>query len=318
MDSVSTSVRFFRGCLLFMCLPACAATFGTVYPAPSGGSYADVVLDEARQKLYLVASSGNRVDVFSTQSKTFLTAIKTDAQPVSAAMSPDGKTLYVTAYSASTLNIVDLTKTTLAVSTKVSLPASPEGVAVGGDGRVLISTVGNTGAQNVLLVYDPKAPTSNNLTNVAITPAAPTPPQLPAPSGDTVASYHSKLITTNDGNTIIGADVTSLGATSNRVVFVYEVASATVLRSRIVTNLSNVLAVSPDGSKFMAGSSLFDTATLAIRAQQNIANSPFAFPANAQFTTQANQGGACFPRTGPQCTRHSTSRQCKIRPPTPM
>ena len=297
MRPASAALWFFRVFPVFWSLPAVAATFGTVAPAPGGGSYSDILLDEPRQRLYLVNSSGNRIDVYSTQSKAFLTAIKTDAQPVSIAMSPDGKTLYATAYSAASLDVIDLTKANVTVSSRVSLPASPEGVAVGGDGRVLISTVGNSG-QNVLLVYDPGVPSPNNLSNVAVAPAAPTPPQLPAPSGDTYASYHSRLITSSDGRTIIGADVTSLGGTANRVVFVYEVASATVLRSRTVTNLSNVLSVSPDGAKFMAGSSLFDTATLAIVAQENVANSPFAFPSNSQFSTQTNQGGSVFSPDG--------------------
>lgn len=278
-------------------LPSFGATFGTVAAAPGGATYSDILLDEARQRIYLADSSGNRIDVYSTQTRAYLTPIKTDAQPVSLAMSLDGKTLYCTAYTASTLDVIDLTKTALAVTSRVTLPAAPEGVAVGGDGRVLVSTIGNSG-QNVLLVYNPTAPSSSNLTNVALAPAAPTPPTLPAPSGDTYASYHSKMITTTDGKSIIGANVTSAGTTNNRVVFVYEVASGTVLRSRIVTNLSNVLSVSRDGTKFMAGSSLFDTATLSIMAQQNVANSPFAFPSGANFNTQTNQGGSVFSPDG--------------------
>src|SRR5450432_3396429 len=276
-------------------LPVFSATFGTVSAAPGGAAYSDILFDEPRQRIYLADSSGNRVDVYSTQQRAFLASIKTDTQPVSLALSGDGKTLYVTAFSSSSLNLVDLTKASLAVTGRISLPAGPEGVAVGGDGRVLISTVGNAG-QNVLLVYDPAAPSSSNLTNVGLAPAAPTPPTLPAPSGNTYASYHSKLIATADGAIIIGANVISGGSTNNRVVFVYEVASGTVLRSRIVTNLSNVLAVSPDGTKFMAGSSLLDTATLAIVGQQNVANSPFAFPSGANFNTQTNQGGSVFSR----------------------
>src|ERR1700692_3449785 len=127
-------------------MPALGATFGTVVTGSGGASYSDIVLDEAHKNVYLVDSSANRIDVYSLQTKAFLTAIKTDTQPVSIALSPDGKTLYATAYTGSVLDIIDLTKSTLAVTAKVSLPASPEGVAVGGDGRVLISTVGNSGS----------------------------------------------------------------------------------------------------------------------------------------------------------------------------
>jgi uncharacterized protein (TIGR03437 family) len=283
--------------LLLVGIPAFCATFGSVVPGSGGASYSDILLDEAHKAIYLVDSSASRIDVYSLATKGFVSPIKTDTQPDSIAMSPDGKTLYATAYTGSVLDIIDLTQSTLAVTSKITLPASPEGVAVGGDGRVLISTVGNSG-NNVLLVYDPTLPSGKNLNNVAVTPAAPTPPTLPAPSGTSFLSYHSKLITTADGRYIIGNNITSTSTTNGRVVFVYDTTSATVLRSRIVANLSNVLTVSPDGSKFMAGPALFDMATLAIVAQENTANSPFAFPANANFNTQSVQGGSIFSPDG--------------------
>jgi uncharacterized protein (TIGR03437 family) len=277
--------------------PALCATFGTVIIGSGGASYSDILLDEARKTVYLVNSSANRIDVYNLQTKAFGTPIRTDAQPVSIALSPDHRALYITAYTASVLDIVDLTKSPLTVTGKITLPASPEGVAAGGDGRVLISTVGNSGS-NVLLVYDPTQPSGKNLSNVAVTPTAPTPPTLPAPSGRAFLSYHSKLIASKDGSLIIGNNITSTSTTSGRVVFVYNTVSATVLRSRIVANLSNVLSVSPDGSKFMAGPALFDTSTLAIVGQENTANSPFAFPANANFNTQTVQGGSIYSPDG--------------------
>jgi uncharacterized protein (TIGR03437 family) len=283
-------------------MPALCATFGTVVPGSGGASYADIVLDATRNRLYLVDSTANRIDVYSLANKAFSTPIQTDAQPDSIAMSPDGTTLYATAYTGSVLDIINLTNSTLTVTSKISLPASPEGVAVGGDGRVLISTVGNSG-NNVLLVYDPSQPTGKNLNNVPVTPAAPTPPTLPAPSNTAYLSYHSKLVTTSDGNYIIGDNLTSTSTTNGQIVFVYDTASATVIRSRIVANLSNVLAVRPDNGKFMAGSVLFDFATLAIVAQENTANSPFAFPTTTgstvtNFNTQTVQGGSVFSPDG--------------------
>src|SRR5271154_1031381 len=189
-------------------MPAFCATFGTVVTGSGGASYSDILLDEGHKNIYLVDSSANRIDVYSLQTKAFLSAIKTDTEPVSIAMSPDGTTLYATAYTGSVLDIIDLTKTTLAVTSKISLPASPEGVAVGGDGRVLISTVGNSGS-NVLLVYDPTQPAGKNLSNVPVTLAAPTPPTLPAPSGTSFLSYHSKLVASSDGSLIIGSNILS-------------------------------------------------------------------------------------------------------------
>ncbi|HXJ40210.1 MAG TPA: hypothetical protein VNH18_13105, partial [Bryobacteraceae bacterium] len=86
------------------------------------------------------------------------------------------------------------------------------------------------------------------------------------------------------------------GTAANKTVFVYEAASGTVLRSRTVINSSTTIAVSPDGSKFMAGSTLFDSQTLQVLAQENTANAPFTFPAGAatNFNIQQNQGGSVF------------------------
>ena len=287
-------ISFFLPFIL-LAFPALSATFGTVVPSQAAASYSDILLDEPRQRIYLVNNSANRIEIWSTQTRQYLASIATgsNSQPDAIALSPNNNTLYASAYGSAALKVIDLTKTTPAVAS-IPLPASPEGLAVGKDGRVLISTVGN-GGQNNLLIYDPQG---SSLNNVSITPAAATPPTLPAPSGRAYLSYHSKLLTTKDGNYIIGANILNGATINNRVVFIYEVASGTVLRSRILSNLSNVLSVSPDGSRFMAGYSLIDTATLAILAQENVANAPFAFPNGTNFNAQANQGGSVFSPDG--------------------
>src|SRR5438067_1743350 len=143
--------------ILALTAPLFAATFGTVVAPAGGAAYSDIVLDQARGRLYLVASTINQVSVYSLAQRAFLNPIATDLQPVSAAMSLDGRFLYVTAYSSAVLDVIDLGAGL--VSTRVSLPSNPEGVAVGGDGRVVITavpvTAGNTA--NTLLIYDPAA-----------------------------------------------------------------------------------------------------------------------------------------------------------------
>lgn len=288
-------MSFVRALLGFVCAGAAfTATFGTAVPVVGGAS--DLVLDEARGRLYLVGTSQARVEVYSISQRRLLNPVRTDATPISAAMSRSGKYLYVTSYDASSLNIIDLD--TLAVVNRVSLPARPEGIAVGRDERVLISTIGTgaNNAANVLLVYDPDPQSRNPLVDVAVTPPPPTPPQLPPPSGRTYLQSRSQLLASRDGSVIIGVNVPT-GATT-RTVFVYEVASATVLRSRNVTSASSVLAVAPDGSKFMTGLSLFDTATLQVIAQQNLANSPYPIAPNTNFNTQTLQGGSVFSPDG--------------------
>jgi uncharacterized protein (TIGR03437 family) len=269
---------------------AIAAPYGTVVPVVGGVS--DLVMDDARGRLYMTNTNRNQVEIYSITQRRFLTAIRTDSTPLSAAMSRDGRVLYVTAYDASALNVIDLN--TLAIIGRVTLPAKPEGVAVGNDERVLISTIGTgaNNAQNVLLLYNPA---DNSIGNVSITPAAPTPPSLPAPSGRPALAVRSQLTANADGSLIIGSNVPT---TTTRSVFVYESSSATVLRSRRVANLSSVLAVAPDGSKFMAGLSLFETSSLTVLAQQNLANAPYPIAPNTNFNTQTNQGGSVFSPDG--------------------
>lgn len=130
--------------MLFLSLIASlsAATFGTAVPVVGGAT--DLALDEARSRLYVVNNTQQRIDVFTTTQPRLTTSIPVDPQPLSSAMSRDGKFLYVTSYGGSLLDVIDLGEMT--VVKRVSLPAAPEGVAVGGDGRVLItpSALGQT------------------------------------------------------------------------------------------------------------------------------------------------------------------------------
>ncbi len=266
-----------------------AATLGAIIPVTGG--VADMAFDSARNRLYTVTTALNRVTVWSFPLRQRIAEITTAAQPLAVAMSPDGRRLYVACFQASALTVIDLTSTIPATVDQVSLPASPEGVAVGADGRVLISTIGSgAGNQsNVLLIYDPAATNSRSLTAVPITPPPPTPPQLPSPSIQ--RANRSFLQASRDGRRIVGVNIPNA---TTRVVFVYEVASGTVLRSRAVGGLSNVLSLSPDGTRFMAGLTLFDADTMEVLAQQNLANSPFPIPANTNFNTQTNQGGSAW------------------------
>ena len=283
-----------------------AATLGTVINVTGGAG--DLVLDNNRNLLYLVRSLPvNRIDVFSTTQRRIIASISTDANPLAAALSPDGNFLYVTCHDAASINIIDTRPATPAIVRKVSLPARPEGIAVGADGRVLVTTIGSGAGNllNTLLIFDPSVTDSQSLATVPVAPPPPLPPTLPAPSGRTFLANRSQLLATRDGSKIIGLNAYQA---QNRVVFVYETASGSVLRSRIVGDLSTVLSIAPDGSKFMVGLRLFETETLAVLAQQNAANAPFPLSSNItaqgfatvgqQFNLQANQGGSVFSNDG--------------------
>ncbi|MDZ4800572.1 MAG: beta-propeller fold lactonase family protein, partial [Bryobacteraceae bacterium] len=279
--------------VLLLVAAAYSATFGTVVSVVGGA--ADIVLDEPRGRLYLVNTAQTRVEVYSIAQRRVLSTVRTDSLPLAAALSRDGRFLYVTCYDATSVNVINLE--TLAITTRISLPAKPEGIAVGGDGKALISTIG-TGAgntSNVLLIWDPGAINTASLAAVPLSPPPPQSPLLPAPSGRVFLTSRSQLVPTKDGRFIVGVNIPN---NNSRAVFVYEVASGTVLRSRTVTNVSSVVSVSPDGTKFMVGLTLFETDSLQILAQQNLANSPYPFANGTNFNTQQNQGGSTFSPDG--------------------
>jgi uncharacterized protein (TIGR03437 family) len=283
-------------CALFLLVcgsASFAATFGTVVPVIGGAT--DIVLDEPRARLYLVNTSQNRIEVYSTQQRRLLTPISTDGLPIAAAISRSGKVLYVTSQTASAIDVIDLTSQTIV--NKIALVAKPEGIAVGADERVLVSTIGTgTGnLQNVLLLYNPGADPSSAILPITVTPPPPISPILPPPSGKQFQAARGTLRASVDGKIIIGANIQANGS---RAVFVYEAGSGTVLRSRLVTNTSGVLAVNVDGSKFMSGAALFDSSTLQILAQENMANAPYLLAPNAQFNLESLQGGSVFSPDG--------------------
>jgi hypothetical protein len=280
-----------------------SATFGTPTGPSGGASYSDIVLDEARSQLYLVNSANNKIDIYNTKSRTFGTSVTVASQPVAAALGAPvngtSRYLYVTAYASSKLYQIDLTKSPPLVTSQISLLYNPEGVAVGADGRVLVTTIGPgaNNSVNTLFLYDPNATGANSLTPIGLPVPPPTTPVTPTTPGRQFLAYRAALLATPDGRYLIG--VNGINGTT-RLIFIYETASATVLRSREVTNLSNVLSVSPDGTRFMAGSTLFDINTLQVIAQENVSNSPFAFPSGntSNFNLQQNQGGSVFSPDG--------------------
>src|SRR4029078_11670237 len=112
---------------------------------------------------------------------------------------------------------------------------------------------------NVLLLYDPSPNAATVLTNISVTPAAPGVPIFPSPSGRPFLSARSQHAASRDGATIVGVNQPAAGASS---AFVYETSSTSVLRARIIAGSSTALSVSDDGSRFMSGSNLFETATM--------------------------------------------------------
>jgi len=268
--------------------------FGSV--TTLGETPSDMVIDELRGMLYLVRSNANRVDVYDYVNKKLLNPIGVGNFPVSAAISPDGAMLYVTNATSTSVSVVRLGDNQ--VLSTLSLPVRPEGIAVGADGRVLITTQGTgvNNAQQTLLLYDPRQDASLQLTNV------PSPTTISTGNinqnvffGRPVTPFPGKLITTPDGNFIVGmVAINQALNTAQTTMFVYEVASGTILRNRTVTGQSTVLAMSPDGARMMAGSSQYDFGTMNVRGVMNTANLPFTLAGAVGIPNGVNFGGSVF------------------------
>lgn len=292
-----------------LCLPAVrpataqqttGATFGDVIQLP-GGTPSDVVLDELRHRLYLISNitqsnSTSLVYLYDYSTNQVVGNIAVGRGALAGAISMDGNWLYVTSSGSATLSVIDLTQGQVAQT--VPLPSTPQGVEVGNDGRALISLLG-TGVvagvpQGTLLVFDRTQTAGRQLQPVVVPalPAAPVPiPPTPLPRP--ITTFSGKLLRTPDGQFIVGV-ITPTAASS--YVFVYEVVSGVVLRNRTVSGASSVLSMAPDGSRFLAGLTIFDMATLDETAQQNNANAPFPF--TAAINTAQNVGGSAFSPDG--------------------
>jgi YVTN family beta-propeller protein len=272
---------------------AVSATFGDVIQL-QGGTPSDIVLDELRHQLYLISNTTSQVQVLDYTTNQVVAKIGVGRTPLAGAMSMDGNFLYVTASGPpSSLYAIDLTSNRVAYSQ--ALASTPQGVETGIDGRVLVAMTG-TGVtsgvpQKTLQVLDPVAKT---LTDVAVPALTTTLAPLPAqPTGRPTTTFPGKLLRTPDGAFIVGV-ITPTNAST--YIFVYEVASGVILRNRTTAGQSTVISMAPDGSRFMAGFTMYDTATLAVVAQQNNANAPFTFT-SAVNTTQ-NVGGSIFSTDG--------------------
>src|SRR5881409_1744577 len=277
--------------LICFFLPAVyAANIGTVVPVM--GIVADLIYDSARNLVYLANSSRSEVDIYSVGERRLVGSVVTGTLPSSLALSPDLSTLYIASAGSNTINTINLN--TRQRGNDYNVGSRPDAIAVGNDGKVVI--LGTGGLQRLDTA-------TGRITPVPISPP-PTPPGglLNIPGAIITNSTFAGLVTTASGNLIIGrsTNLTVPGA-ANRL-FVYEVASGVVLRSRNVTGLASVLSASSDGSRFMAGPLLFDTQTLTILGRTgNVLNAPLNAPlGGSAFSVDGNSVYASF-NNGPAC-----------------
>src|SRR5439155_22043367 len=175
-----------------------------------------------------------------------------------------------------------------------NIGSRPDAIAVENDGKVVV--LGTGGLQRL-------DTTTSGISPVPISPP-PTPPigLQTIPGAIIPASTFAGLVTTASGNLIIGRSLPNAGGGAATRLFVYEVASGVVLRSRNVTGVASILSASSDGSRFMAGPLLFDTQTLTILGRTgNVLNaasggSAFSVDGNSVYAS-FNNGAACCAQT---------------------
>lgn len=260
---------------LFSTATVSAANIGTVVPIV--GQAADLVYDGQRNLVYLANPLRNQVEIYSVDGGRLIGSILTGLQPASLALSPDGNALYSANIGSLTISVINLISRERV--TDYFVGSRPDSIAVGSDGKIVI--LGTAG----LLRLDP---VTGQFLPVPISPPATPAAGLPAiPASPTPAGFLAGLVATASGNLIIGLS-------TNRL-FVYEVASGTVLRSRNVTGLRAILSASTDGSRFMAGPFLFDTQTLTILGRAGTVaptltgGSAFSVDGNAVYATFSTQ-----------------------------
>jgi YVTN family beta-propeller protein len=171
------------------------ASFGTVINL--GGTPSDVVIDELRGRMYSVNSTANRIDVISLGERKVMKRIVVGNFPLAAAIAPDSAFLYVTNTQSASLSVIDLGSDS--VVNTVSLPAKPEGVAAGADGRVLITTqgTGTNNALNTLLLFDRTQGSGQQIFSIPNPPTISTPAPLPAVfAGRPATAFPGRLIIT--------------------------------------------------------------------------------------------------------------------------
>src|ERR1700683_5396714 len=87
-----------------------SATFGQVIAL--GEIPSDLVLDESRQRLYLVNTAGNNIQIYDYSGQSVIGTIAVGNRPLGAAMSADNNYLYVANHDDATLSVITLNSST--------------------------------------------------------------------------------------------------------------------------------------------------------------------------------------------------------------
>jgi uncharacterized protein (TIGR03437 family) len=214
-----------------------------------GGHAADVALDEARGVLYVANFTANRVDVVTLADGTSQTALNVAPQPVSLALSPDGKYLVVAHYgnfqdASGASNVLTVVELASRNRQTFALPNPGVGTAFGIDNRALVLTT------KEFLLFNP-VDGSTELLDTITGAAAKALPQPPANFPPNIVA--ASVAASGDGFHIYGITDTHR--------FHYDLTNGTLQVYPYVAQppqAPRVVSVPYDGSFFVAGWALFN------------------------------------------------------------
>lgn len=219
---------------------------GTVFP--TDGFLTDVLLDESRERVYLVNSTQNQIEVFSTARQEFLTPVPVGSIPKAIALSNDKKRLFVASLGTESIMVLDaetLTQTSLVriphlTESTASLPGThPFSVAQASNGAVLV-VAATLGASNRGTVYrwDLNASTALAFPRLGS--------EVNAVSGVTF------LTASGDGTRVFLVD-------SGGNLYLYDSGAGDFVIARSFSGaVTGNVAASEDGSRFHAGNQLLN------------------------------------------------------------
>jgi DNA-binding beta-propeller fold protein YncE len=186
--------------------------------------------------LYALNNSDESLYVLETHGGRAVAKLQVGDHPIAAALSKDGRTLYVANLGAATVAIVDVSDPARATVTgTLATDPHPNDVALTPDGRLFVSC-GNT---NNVIAFDPKSRQKLEVISTALTPKAP------------AGSTPDALAISPDGKTLYVADA------DNNAVAVIDVADPG--KSRPLGFLPTgwyptMVATSADGKRVIVGS----------------------------------------------------------------
>src|SRR5260221_4914763 len=271
---------------------------GVVYPLPvmptNTEGLTDIVIDEARNRVYVANSGNNRIEVFDIAAGRFTTPIDAGQFPHQMALDGDGRTLWVANSGGESISMVDLELRRVTGSVQfppiprsgTANPVTPQALIAGISG---VNFIKSDGSQWKVLSNQATLRQTNSVT--------------PAEIANTTAQGPVRMVSGAGGKS-----AAVLGGTGT--VYLYDALADTVTVSHRIYTQTNIqgyfgpLAAAPAGSYFLANGLVLNSSLSVIGGSELTSSTtpaPFATTRNVvavaaldenrflRLTTQARQ-----------------------------